>query len=164
LKELFMPSKLLSRTTIGVVLAAVGALSIFSIGVGYLLAPQAMAAGFGLPSWPQDEGVGFLAVKGARDVASGLVILAVLVTGSRRVLGWAMLAIASAPFGDMLIVLSSGGDAATAYGVHGATAAAVVLSGGLLLSGSRNTAKLEAVERAAARQPQHLPMPVVAAR
>ncbi|MGW2156898.1 DUF4267 domain-containing protein [Nonomuraea sp. NPDC001699] len=132
-----MSAKVPSRTTVGVVLAFVGALFIGYVGVSYLLAPQSMAPNFGLPSWPHGEGAGFLAVKGVRDLASGLVILAVLMTGNRRVLGWVMLAAALTPIGDMFIVLLSGGDPATAFGVHGATAAAVVLAGGLLLSGSR---------------------------
>ncbi|MEU9833577.1 DUF4267 domain-containing protein [Streptosporangium sp. NPDC048047] len=132
-----MSTKPLSRTTVGTVLAVVGALFIGYVGVSYLLAPQSMAPNFGLPSWPHDEGAGFLAVKGIRDLVSGLVILAVLATGNRRVLGWVMVAAALTPIGDMFIVLLSGGDPATAFGVHGATAAAVALAGGLLLSGSR---------------------------
>ncbi|MEU1391943.1 MULTISPECIES: DUF4267 domain-containing protein [unclassified Nonomuraea] len=132
-----MSAKVPSRTTVGAVLAFVGALFIGYVGVSYLLAPQSMAPNFGLPSWPHGEGAGFLAVKGVRDLASGLVILAVLMTGNRRVLGWVMLAAALTPIGDMFIVLLSGGDPVTAFGVHGTTAAAVVLAGGLLLSGSR---------------------------
>ncbi|MER7209922.1 DUF4267 domain-containing protein [Streptosporangium sp. NPDC000239] len=124
-------------TKIGTVLAVVGALFIGYIGVSYLVAPQSMAPDFGLPSWPQGEGAGFLAVKGIRDVVSGLVILAITLTGNRRVLGWAMLAIALTPVGDMLLVLLSGGTPAIAFGVHGATAAMVALTGGLLLSGPR---------------------------
>ncbi|NUR83233.1 MAG: DUF4267 domain-containing protein [Nonomuraea sp.] len=134
-----MSAKLPSRTTIGVVLACVGALFIGYVGVSYLLAPQSMAPNFGLPSWPLDQGAGFLAVKGIRDLVSGLVIIAVMATGNRRVLGWVVLVAAITPLGDMLIVLLSGGDPATAFGVHGATAAAVVLAAGLLLSGTRTT-------------------------
>ncbi|WP_214410156.1 DUF4267 domain-containing protein [Sphaerisporangium fuscum] len=132
-----MSAKLLSHTRIGIFLAFVGALFIGYVGVCYLLAPQSMAPNFGLPSWPHGEGAGFLPVKGARDLTSGLVILTVLVTGNRRVLGWVMLATALTPIGDMFIVLLSGGEPATAFGVHGATAATVILAGGLLLSGSR---------------------------
>jgi hypothetical protein len=131
-----MSAKLPSRTTIGTALAVVGAVFIGYIGMSYLLAPQSMAPSFGLPSWPRGEGAGFLAVKGIRDVVSCLVILAILVIGNRRVLGWVMLAMALTPFGDMIIVLQSGGAPATAFGVHGATAAAVILAGSLLLSGS----------------------------
>ncbi|MFF0248247.1 DUF4267 domain-containing protein [Streptosporangium sandarakinum] len=132
-----MSAKLPSRVTIGTVLSVVGALFIGYVGVSYLLAPQSMAPDFGLPTWPHGEGAGFLAVKGIRDVVSGLVILSVALVGNRRVLGWVMLAMALTPIGDMFIVLFSDGAPATAFGVHGATALAVMLAGGLLLSGSR---------------------------
>ncbi|WP_323184694.1 DUF4267 domain-containing protein [Streptomyces virginiae] len=60
-----------------------------------------------------------LAVKGVRDIATGLVLLALLLTGQRRALGWAMAAITFVPAGDMVIVLTEGGPASHAYGVHG---------------------------------------------
>ncbi|CAM5277947.1 hypothetical protein SAVIM338S_00091 [Streptomyces avidinii] len=114
-------------------LAALGAAFILYIGLSYLLTPQTTAPDFGIPTWPQHEGAAFLAVKGVRDIATGLVILALLLTGHRRALGWAMTAIAFVPAGDMVIVLASGGPAGTAYGVHGSTALAVLLTAGLLL-------------------------------
>ncbi|MCY0935137.1 DUF4267 domain-containing protein [Streptomyces sp. H34-S4] len=120
-------------THLATALAALGAAFILYIGLSYLIAPQANAADFGLPTWPRHEGAAFLAVKGVRDIATGLVILALLLSGHRRALGWAMAAIAFAPLGDAVIVLNSGGSAATALGVHGATSAAVVLTAVLLL-------------------------------
>ncbi|MGZ9933847.1 DUF4267 domain-containing protein [Streptomyces sp. NC-S4] len=114
-------------------LAAIGAAFIVYVGLSYLLAPQATAAGFGLPTWPRHDGAGFLAVKGVRDIATGLVIFALLLARQRRALGWAMAAIAFVPAGDMVIVLAGGGPAAQAYGVHGVTALAVALTAGLLL-------------------------------
>lgn len=115
------------------VLATVGGLFVLYIGISYLLAPQTTAEGFGLPTWPQDEGKGFLFVKGIRDVGFGLVIFALLLAGQRRALGLTMAATAFVPAGDMVLVLSEGGSAATAYGVHGLTALAVAVTGGLLL-------------------------------
>lgn len=114
-------------------LAALGAAFIIYVGLSYLIAPQATAADFGIPTWPRQEGAAFLAVKGVRDIATGLVILALLLTGHRRALGWATAAIAFVPLGDAVIVLNSGGAAATALGVHGSTAAAVLLTAVLLL-------------------------------
>ncbi|MFC9293623.1 DUF4267 domain-containing protein [Streptomyces sp. NPDC057011] len=114
-------------------LAAFGAAFILYIGLSYLLAPQAMAPDFGIPTWPRNDGSAFLYVKGVRDVAPGLVILVLLLTGHRRALGWAMAAIAFVPAGDMVIVLTSGGPAGTAYGVHGFTALAVAVTAVLLL-------------------------------
>ncbi|MGW2146244.1 DUF4267 domain-containing protein [Nonomuraea bangladeshensis] len=147
-----MSTKLPSRATIGTVLSVIGALFIAYVGVMYLLAPQSMAPDFGLPTWPQGEGAGFLAVKGIRDVASGLVIIAVALTGNRRVLGWVMLATALTPIGDMFIVLSSGGAPATAFGVHGATALAVLAAGALLLTGPRPQPRAAGDKASAAQQ------------
>lgn len=108
---------------------------IIVIGLAYLLDPVGSAATFGVPTWPHDPA--FPAVKGVRDIASGLVVLAVLFTAGRRVLGWVFLAAATIPIGDMLIVLTSGGSPATAFGVHGATALVMILCGVYILSRSR---------------------------
>ncbi|OKI60748.1 DUF4267 domain-containing protein [Streptomyces sp. MJM1172] len=126
-----MPSTTLKHLTTA--LAALGAAFILYIGLSYLMAPQASASQFGVPTWPRQDGTAFLAVKGVRDAASGLVILALLLTGQRRALGWALAALTFVPLGDMVIVLGSGGSAATAYGVHGATAAVVAFTALLLL-------------------------------
>ncbi|MGV9328168.1 DUF4267 domain-containing protein [Streptosporangium sandarakinum] len=136
-RRLFKSAKPPSRATIGTALAVIGALFIGYVGVSHLLAPHSMAPDFGLPAWPHGESAGFLAVKGVWDVVSGLVIVSVALAGNRRVLGWVMLAMALTPVGDMFTVLFSDGVPATAFGVHGATALAVKVAGGLLLSGSR---------------------------
>jgi len=115
------------------VLAALNGLFMLYVGLLFLLDPQAAASGFGLPSWPEHEGTGFLTVKGGRDIACGLVMLALLLTGHRRALGWTLLALTFAPITDMLTVLSNHGSAGTAYGVHGLAAAVVALTGALLL-------------------------------
>ncbi len=114
-------------------IAVLTGLFIIYIGLEYLLAPQAAAAGFGVPTWPQREGTAFLAVKGVRDIATGLVVGALLLSGHRRALGWAMLAFAFIPVGDMVIVLSQGGSPATALGIHGLTAVVVLVGAALLL-------------------------------
>ena len=115
------------------VLAVLGGLFLLYIGALFLLAPQTSAEGYGLPTWPQDQGEGILTVKGMRDIGFGLVILALLLAGQRKALGLAMAAMAVVPVSDMVIVLNEGGPAATAYGVHGLTAAAVAVTAGLLL-------------------------------
>ncbi|MGW1991630.1 DUF4267 domain-containing protein [Embleya sp. NPDC001921] len=114
-------------------LAALGGLFIVYIGMAYLIAPQSSASGFGLPSWPEHEGTAFLAIKGVRDLGTGLVVFALLLTGHRRALGWALAAITFVPAGDMVIVLGNDGSAAKALGIHGLTAALVALTAGLLL-------------------------------
>ncbi|WP_331767078.1 DUF4267 domain-containing protein [Embleya sp. NBC_00896] len=114
-------------------LAALGAVFIIYVGIAYLLAPQSSASGFGVPTWPSEDGTAFLAVKGVRDIASGLVIFALLLNGHRKALGWAMAAITFVPTGDMVIVLGHDGSAGTAFGIHGLTAVAVAVTAGLLL-------------------------------
>lgn len=123
----------MTMKSLATVLAVLGGLFLLYTGISYLLAPQATAEGFGLPTWPQGQGQGFLAVKGMRDIGFGLVILVLLLAGQRKALGLAMAAMAVVPAGDMLIVLNAGGPAATAYGVHGLAAATVAVTAGLLL-------------------------------
>ncbi|MFJ8165176.1 DUF4267 domain-containing protein [Streptomyces sp. NPDC096136] len=121
------------RRHLATALAVLGAGLVLVVGLQYLLAPQATAPDFGLPTRPRHDGAGFLAVKGVRGLATGLVVLVLLLAGQRKALGWAMAAIAVVPVGDMVIVLTSGGPAGTAYGVHGATALAVAATAALLL-------------------------------
>ncbi|MCZ4117941.1 DUF4267 domain-containing protein [Streptomyces sp. H39-S7] len=123
----------MNRKHIATALAVLGGAFIIYVGLSYLLAPQTTASGFGVPTWPQEDGTAFLAVKGVRDIGTGLVIFALLLTGYRKALGWAMLAIAFIPAGDMVIVLSHDGPAGTAYGVHGLAAVLVAVTAGLLL-------------------------------
>ncbi|WP_328401744.1 DUF4267 domain-containing protein [Nocardia sp. NBC_00403] len=113
--------------------AVMGAAFIIAVGAGYLLAPQAMAPGFGFTDWPHGEANGFLNVKGVRDVVSGLILLALLAAGQRRAVGVATLTVALIPTGDMLTILLRHGSTATALSVHGLTAALVAASGALLL-------------------------------
>ncbi|MFI6581110.1 DUF4267 domain-containing protein [Embleya sp. NPDC050493] len=138
-------------------LAALGGLFIMYIGIAYLVAPQSTASGFGLPSWPEHEGTAFLAVKGVRDLGSGLILFALLLTGHRRALGWALLAMSFIPAGDMVIVLSNEGSAAKALGIHGLTAVLVALAAALLLR-ERPAAPATTVTTASAT-PSRVPAP-----
>ncbi|MGW4650173.1 DUF4267 domain-containing protein [Kitasatospora sp. NPDC004289] len=119
------------------VLAALGIAFVLWFGSGFLLTPQTMASGFGLPDWPTEQGTGFLAVKGIRDLGLALVLLVLLLTGRRRSLGWAMLAAATIPIGDMSLILARHGDTTTALTVHGLTALGVLLTAALLLTEPR---------------------------
>ncbi|MEU3741189.1 MULTISPECIES: DUF4267 domain-containing protein [unclassified Streptomyces] len=122
----------MSTKTVGTVLTTLGALFIMYVGASYVLAPESTAPDFGLATWPQGDGGGFLTLKGVRDLVSGLVLLVLLVTGHRRALGWVLLVAACTPFGDMITVLAHHGSAAAAFGIHGVTAV-VVLGTGLLV-------------------------------
>ena len=111
--------------------AAVIGVGIIAIGTRFLLDPAASAVGFGVPApAPTDP---YLAVKGVRDIGSGLVLLAMLATRRPRTVGWAMLAASSMPVGDALVVLAHGGPPATAYGIHGATAVVAIAAAAVLL-------------------------------
>jgi hypothetical protein len=62
-----------------------------------------------------------------------LVVLALMLTADRRSLGIALLAFAIIPLGDMSIVLASGGSKSTAFSVHAATCAVMLVVGLLLI-------------------------------
>jgi hemerythrin-like domain-containing protein len=124
-----------SRAGTGLALAT--GLGISYVGLSYLLDPSGTAPGFGLPSWPSGDAAGWMNIKGARDLGTGLAVLALLARGKREALGLVMLAFSTIPAGDMLTVLSRHGSKATAFGVHGLTAAAVLASGVLLLRAAR---------------------------
>ncbi|MER7515074.1 DUF4267 domain-containing protein [Streptomyces sp. NPDC126499] len=118
---------------INTVLAAVFVLFILWFGTGYVLSPETLAPGYGLPSRPPGDGGGFLVVKGIRDIVLALVLAVLLVTGHRRALGWALLVEALAAYGDMANVLAHDGSVATALGVHCLTATLMVVNGLLIL-------------------------------
>ena len=68
--------------------ALLAAIGIIGIGVMYLLQPRVMTHNFGLPL--PEEGrniVWWLRLKGSRDIASGLVVLALMAWGSSYLLG-----------------------------------------------------------------------------
>ncbi|MGW8566011.1 DUF4267 domain-containing protein [Isoptericola sp. NPDC055881] len=113
------------------VLLAVG---IGYVGVSYLFFPAATAPSFGMAVWPEGDAAAFLATKGARDLASGLVPLALLLSGQRRALGWVLSIWALVPVADAALILSTGGSTVTALAVHGLTALALVVTGALLLT------------------------------
>ncbi len=107
-------------------------LGIIFVGARFLLVPHAAAAAYGVAVRRDGGGTdAFLAAKGVRDIASGLVVF-VLLAAAPHVLGWWMLAMAIIPIGDALIVLRHGSSKAIAYGVHGATAVVMLAVAGLL--------------------------------
>jgi Domain of unknown function (DUF4267) len=131
-------SKRFSRENIGSGLAALTALGIIYVGARFILDPSAAASGFGVPSRPHGQAAAYLDIKGVRDIASGLVVLALLAAGHCRALGLVMLVYAIIPAGDATIVLTHGGHAATAFGIHGSTVVVLLVSGCLLLVGRRD--------------------------
>ena len=78
------------------------------IGGRFLIAPRAVAAGYGVPAKPGGDPA-YLTIKGLRDGTCALV-------------------------GPALIVLRHGGTRATAAGIHFTTAVLVLLSAALLFA------------------------------
>ncbi|WP_232666852.1 DUF4267 domain-containing protein [Pseudonocardia sp. TRM90224] len=127
------------RTKLGYAIAGAIGVGILGIGAWFLADPAGAGAGFGVPAPPADDP--YLAVKGVRDVGAGLVMLTLLAAvrgpDRRRTVGLALLAFSTIPFGDAVIVLSRDGSPLAGLGVHGATAAIMVVGAGALLSRSR---------------------------
>ncbi|PJE96901.1 hypothetical protein CUT44_15180 [Streptomyces carminius] len=121
-------------TNIATVLAGLIGAGIVFIGARAFWAPQA-AAGFGIPGTPTEDRNfrAWLSVKAVRDIASGVFVFVLLVGATPHLLGWFMLAATAIPVGDALIVLRSNGPRAAAYGIHGATAAVMLVTSALLL-------------------------------
>jgi hypothetical protein len=114
-------------------LAVLIALAIIVIGCFYLVSPDRISGTFGLKPPASDADTrAWLRPKGIRDIASGLVVLTMMLTADRRFVGIALLVFAIIPFGDMSIILGSAGSRSKAFSVHG-VACAVMLVVGLLL-------------------------------
>lgn len=115
-------------------LAALMAAAIIVIGGFYLLAPQQMTGNFGLKPPASDvETRSWLRLKGVRDITSGLVVLTLMLTTNPRTVGIALLVFAITAFGDMSVVLASGGSKLAAFSIHGATCAAMIVVGLFLI-------------------------------
>ena len=119
-------------------LALLLALAIIAIGAWYVASPKTAMRGFGLPL--PDGGaavVWWLRLKGVRDVASGLTVLTLMAWGGPRMVGIVLLAEATIPVGDMLLVLAAKGSARSALGIHGCTALLMILGAIPLATGGR---------------------------
>jgi len=115
-------------------LAALIAAVVVAIGCFYLAAPGRISGSFGLrPPASDADTRAWLRLKGIRDLASGLVVLTMMLTADSRLVGIALLVFAIVPFGDMSIILGSGGRKATALSVHGVTCAVMLVVGLLLI-------------------------------
>ena len=122
------------HNVIPLTLAALLAVGIIVIGCFYLAAPERISGTFGLKPPASDADTrAWLRPKGIRDVVAGLVVLTMMLTGDRRLVGIALLVEAIVPFGDMSIILGSGGSKSRAFSVHGVTCAAMLVVGLLLI-------------------------------
>jgi uncharacterized membrane protein len=115
-------------------LAALMAVAIIVIGCFYLLSPERMTGSFGLKPPASDADTrAWLRLKGIRDIASGWVVLTMMLTAGTRPVGIVLLVLAITPLGDMSIILGSGGSKSKALSIHGATCAAMLVVGLLLI-------------------------------
>ena len=105
------------------------ALAIIAIGTQYVVSPRAATRSFGLPL-PEDGAniAWWLRLKGVRDIAAGLTVLAFMAWGVPRGVGIILFVEAIIPIGDMLVVLGGKGSAKSAVGIHGLTAVLMVLA------------------------------------
>jgi hypothetical protein len=115
-------------------LAALVAVGVVTIGCLYLVSPQRISGQFGLkPPAPDPDTRAWLRLKGLRDLACGLLVLTMMLTTDRRSVGITVLVLAIIPFGDMSIILRSGGSKSKAFSIHGVTCAVLLVVGLLLI-------------------------------
>jgi hypothetical protein len=120
---------------IGYSLSGLIAVGIVFIGARFLWDPATASRDFGIPN-PPSPSTGFtawLAVKGVRDIVSGLFVFLLMASGSPRLLGEFMLVASLIATGDAAIVLRSGGSRTAAFGIHGITALVIIAAGASLI-------------------------------
>jgi thiamine transporter ThiT len=100
--------------------------AIIVLGARFILQPRQATLDFGIAA---DNLRGLTEIKGARDITSGVVLLAAWASAGQTTLGWVLVAAAIIPAADALIVLTNGGTVSKASGVHGLTAALLVGAG-----------------------------------
>src|SRR5215471_13787719 len=122
------------QNALPLILAALLAVGIIVIGCFYLLSPERISGSFGLKPPASDADTrAWLRPKGIRDVVAGLVVLAMILTADLRSVGIVLLVDAIIPFGDMSIILASGGSKSRAFSIHGVTCAVMLVVGLLLI-------------------------------
>jgi hypothetical protein len=118
-------------TTAAVVFAVLACVSIAAIGARFLVRPTAATRDFGIQP---DDARALTAIKGVRDITSGVVPMVVWAVAGVPALGWALVAASITPWADMGIVLARDGKRAAAFGIHGLTAALLVVAGVALVA------------------------------
>jgi hypothetical protein len=115
---------------VALAIGVIACVAIIVLGIRFFLQPERATVDFGIPA---DSLRGLTAIKGARDITSGIVPLVAWASAGQTTLGWVLVAAAITPVADGLIVLTNGGKASKALGIHGATAA-VLIAAGLVLA------------------------------
>jgi hypothetical protein len=126
----FLTRRCFMHNAIPLFLAALLGVGIIIIGCFYLVSPERISGTFGLkPPASDADSRAWLRPKGIRDIAAGLIVLAMMLTADRRLVGIALLVEAIIPLGDMSIVLGSGGSKSRAFSIHGVTCAVMIVVG-----------------------------------
>jgi hypothetical protein len=113
------------------------AFAIIAIGTQYVASPKTATRSFGLPLPEEGANIAWwLRLKGVRDIASGLVVLAFMAWGGPRGGGIILFVDAIIPIGDMLLVLAAKGSIKSALGIHGVTAVVMILTAIPLMMGA----------------------------
>lgn len=121
---------------IGYSLSGLIAVGIVFIGARFLWDPATASREFGIPNSPplSTALTGWFAVKGTRDIVSGLFVFLLMANGSPRLLGEFMLVASLIAIGDAATVLRSGGSRRAAFGIHGLTALVIIAAGASLIA------------------------------
>jgi hypothetical protein len=114
------------------IVALVICVAVIGLGARFLLAPRAATLAYGVAA---DDVRALTAIKGIRDIASGVVLLVVWAAAGQEALGWGLVAASLTPVADAVVVRARGGRLATALGVHGLTAVLLVAAGLVLALG-----------------------------
>jgi hypothetical protein len=120
------------RARLGNIISGVIAAGITVIGARFLLAPRAAALNYGIPL-ASDRDRWLTAVKGVRDVTSGLLLAGALLSGVRATTRRVLAIETIIPLGDGAIVFSRfGWRRPGLLAMHWGTAAFAMLASGLL--------------------------------
>ena len=113
------------------------AIGIIAIGIMYLTQPRAATKSFGLPLPEQGTNIAWwLRLKGSRDVVSGLVVLAMVAWSTPQTVGIVLLIEAMIPTSDMALIIAAKGSTSRVLGIHGLTAALMILAAIPLIMGA----------------------------
>jgi len=117
-------------------IALLAAVGIIVIGYLYVSNPRAAVTSFGLPLPEHGPNiVWWLRLKGVRDIVAGLVVLTMMAFATPRIVGLVLLVQSLIALGDMSVILTARGSTKAAFGMHGLTAALMILAAIPLIAG-----------------------------
>lgn len=100
--------------------------------------PRTATGSFGLPLPENGANIAWwLRLKGVRDIASGLAVLAFMAWGTPRGIGIILLVEAIIPVGNMLLIRAAKGSTRSAFGMYARTAVLMVLTAIPMMIGGR---------------------------